>query len=320
MLPLVCCDLLLSGTIKQLPRPETISHASDKACKASQFFWEAFHGNDYARIDEVLAALAAADAECPDDPILTWLLAASNTWKFLERGRAHLTAEQVKVHAVASLHLCQKAEKLDPSRRIIPSFTELGKVVVGHLDGNAALLEEGFQGLRRLTREDPKLQGFVQGWVFSALWCENHPCWNDNIESQFATIDSCTGFRAPRMFPRIGPVLYNYVGHRAARHGDPYCYNNDIVPHNMEGAFLALGDTYLKKGQITQARMAYKSIERCPNYPSFVYKDVVATRLANLEVLRDKFRTDTGKFDVCEPAMFFQSSYACTACHATLGR
>jgi hypothetical protein len=39
--------------------------------------------------------------------------------------------------------------------------------------------------------------------------------------------------------------------------------------------------------------------------------------MANLEGVRDKFRADTGKLDVVEPAMFFQSGYACSACHST---
>ena len=79
---------------------------------------------------------------------------------------------------------------------------------------------------------------------------------------------------------------------------------------------LALGDAYLKQGKIAQARMAYKSVKRCPNYCTWSYKEQLEVRLANLQTLKIKFQDDTAHFDVCEPAMSYLSSYSCTGCHA----
>jgi len=39
-------------------------------------------------------------------------------------------------------------------------------------------------------------------------------------------------------------------------------------------------------------------------------------RLANLETLKGKFRADSGQLDVVEPAMAYQSHFACAVCHA----
>jgi hypothetical protein len=134
------------------------------------------------------------------------------------------------------------------------------------------------------------------------------------LEGYFAMIDAGAGFRVPRHFPRLGPVLYSYMAFRARK--DPVIYNTEVAPHNLEGGLIGLGDAFLKQGKIAKARMVYKSIPRCPNYPNWKYKHHLQTRLANLEVLRDKFRADSGNLDVSEPAMFFQSSFSCTGCHA----
>ncbi len=84
----------------------------------------------------------------------------------------------------------------------------------------------------------------------------------------------------------------------------------------MEGTLLGLGDAYLKQGRIAQARMAYKSIKRCPSYSSWPYQAQLNVRLGNLEPVKNQFRAQTAQLDVLEPAMLFQSSFSCTACHA----
>ena len=98
---------------------------------------------------------------------------------------------------------------------------------------------------------------------------------------------------------------------------DPVCFDTKLAPHNLEGTLLGLGDTHLKKGSLVKARMAYRSVKRAPGYASWPFEAQLEYRLAHLEEVRDKFRCDTRRLDVSEPAMFLQSSYACTACHAT---
>jgi hypothetical protein len=212
------------------------------------------------------------------------------------------------------LRFSEKAQQLDPSIRLNPGFIAVDKAILGFLDGQPALVEEGFDGIRQNTRNDPHFQGFVQGWVFSAMMSERDPHYHEAIDGYFATMDSCANFHVPRRLPRVGPVILSYVAFKARK--DLVCYNNTVAPHNMEGTLLGLGDTYLKQGDVLQARMAYKSVRRCPSYPTWPYKEQLDTRLANLDMLGNKYRADTGKFDVREPAMHFQSSYSCTGCHA----
>jgi hypothetical protein len=98
---------------------------------------------------------------------------------------------------------------------------------------------------------------------------------------------------------------------------DPACYNTDIAPHNLEGTFLGLGDAYAKNGQLPQARASYQNARNTPSYKTWKYQSIVEARLAQLDKLQAKFSADSGQLRVAtEPAMFFQSAYSCTACHA----
>jgi hypothetical protein len=304
----------LYATTPVLPRAVPISLSSEQARQASQYFWDAFHGNDYDRVDDVIAHLTAAYAEYPDDPTLAMLLGMSHYWKFQERGRASLKVAEVLPHLELALRHLQKAQELNPRDRIVPGFVEGGKATLGLLTGDAALEEEGLRGLRRVGRLDATAQGFTIGLVYSAVLSERDCRYAEGIEGFFTNMDGCAHFPIPRHFPYAPRPIYHWLALQARK--DPVCYNNDIVPHNFEGLGLALGDAFLKEGKMCQAALAYKSIKDSPNYCRWPYKSQLETRLKNMEALKCKFRAETAQFDVPEPALFLQSSYSCTACHA----
>ncbi len=285
------------------------------ACEAIDHFWKVFQGNDYAHVDEVIGHLTAAQAAHPQDATINFLLGGSHLWKFHERGRANRSAASVAPHAHLALHHLKIVKELDPNRRTVDVFRDLAIANVALLQGDKALLEESFEAIRSDTRKDPAFNGFVQGWVFSALMSHQDCRYPEAIAGYMATFDTCAGFRVPRAIPRVGPILYSYLALRGRK--DSVCSNSALVPHNLEATFLGLGDAHLKNGSIVKARMAYRSVKRAPSYAAWPYKEQLECRLANLAGVRDKFRADTGKLDVIEPAMFLQSSYACTACHAT---
>jgi hypothetical protein len=291
-----------------------ISNGTERARQATQHFWDAIHANDFAHVDDVIADLTAAEVESPEDPTVALLLGSSHDWKFQERGRAGLSAADAEPHVLLGIEFCQKGLELNPRNRALPGLRDALKAAVGTLHGDRALVEESFQGIRENTRRDPRFQGFVQDWVFSTLLSECDCRYHEAAEGAFAGFDSCAGFRVPRSIPYLPRVVYLWLIVRSEK--EPICYNTDVAPHNLEGTLLALGDTFLKQGKLTQACLAYKGIKRCPNYPSWPYKQELDVRLDNLETLRDKFRADTGKLDVCQPAMLFQSTISCTVCHA----
>lgn len=214
-----------------------------------------------------------------------------------------------------AVHYMQCVQELDPNRRTVDVFLDFAKVDVALVEGDGALLQEGLRGIRIDACKDPAFNGFVQGWVFSAVMSENDCHYREAIQGYFATFDTCAGFRTPRSFPRLGPVLYGYIALRARK--DPVCYNTALAPHNMEATLLGMGDAYVKQGRLGTARIAYRSAKRAPSYSNWLYQEQLECRLANLDALKTKFRAETALLDVSEPAMLFQGSFSCTACHAT---
>ncbi len=278
-------------------------------------FWQVFQGSCYEQVDEVIARLTEAYAEDSQHPTLAFLLGASHLWKFQERGRAGLPAAAVLIDAKLAVQYLQACKALHPDRRTVDVFLDFAKVDVALAEGDSEPLNEGLQGIRIDACKDPAFCGFVQGWVFSAVMSENDCLYHESIQGYFATFDTCAGFRTPRAIPRLGPLLYGYIALRARK--DPVCYNTALAPHNMEATLLGLGDAYVKQGKLGSARIAYRSVKRAPSYSSWLYQDQLECRLENLDALKDKFRAETAMLDVSEPAMFFQCSYSCTACHAT---
>lgn len=287
---------------------------SERALRASKLFWDTFHANEYCKVDAVIAELTAAYQEVPDDATLPGLLAAAHGWKFQERRRACKCAAELRDDAVLSLALFERGAKLNPCNRLLPGLAEGFRAAVGVLDGNKCQVEQSFENIRRFTKADPNVHGFVQGWVFSALLADTDPRYPEAIQGYYAAMDSCAGIRIPRLLPYVPRLAMFWLAHRG--HKDSVCYNTGVSPHNLEGTLLGFGDAFLKQGKLTQAKLVYLSVKNCPNYATWPYQDRLAMRLDNLEKTRDKFRADTGKLDLAEPAMLFQSSIACTVCHA----
>ena len=291
-----------------------MSQRTEQARQATTRFWKVFHANDYNGAAQVIKELTAAWEADPQDAVVARLLGACHGWKFMERGRAKLTAGQVIGDGVACLQFLDKAAALDRHNRVVPSIMVCGNVAKARMLGDSKLLAESFALLEENTKRDPIMNGFVQGWVFSAMLDHDDKRYQEGIDAFFATLDHSTGFAVPRRFPGVNPLINTLLALRA-RH-DSAGYNSAIAPHNLEGTYLGLGDALLKQGKITDARRAYQSVKDSPNYQTWKYQNVLDARLARMEELRDRFRTQSGKLDVAEPAMFFQSSFACCACHA----
>jgi len=297
-----------------IPLGDPISTCSPRATQATTQFWAIFHAADYCQVDVALAGLCAAHQENPNDQTVTLLLGICHLWKFEERGRAQTPDPAITQHLFLGLRLCERARELDPNHRLIPGFIAQASWLAGIVQSDPARLEQTYCDLLQNTKAYPQFHGFLQGWVLSAMLSECDPRYPKAIDGYQATIDSCIGFPAPRNFPIAGPVVYSILAKRGQKH--TVCYNTCVAPHNLEGTFLGFGDAYLKQGKIKQARIAYESVKRAPSYPSWQYKDLLEARLGNLPTLKLKFRAETGQLDVTEPAMSFQSCFACAVCHA----
>lgn len=309
--------LLCSSGVCRADSPDaapSIAVDEGDTCQVIDHFWSVFQGNDYEQVDDLISELTVAHDEHPDDATVAFLLGGSHLWKFQERGRACLSADSVLPHAELAVHYLGKVQELDPGRRTVDVFRHFAEADVALVQGDEPFLSQSLSAIRVDACQDPAFNGFVQGWVFSAVMSEDDCNYPEAIEGYFATFDACAGFRVPRSLPRLGPLLYSFLKLQARK--DPVCFNTKLAPHNLEGTLLGLGDAFVKNGNFLKARMAYRSARRAPSYESWPYQDQIELRLANLRDLEVKFSSETGQLDVSEPAMFFQSSYACTACHA----
>lgn len=301
----------------QLPYPLPLPKQSERACRAGKLFWEVFNGNEYCKVDAVIAELTAAHQETPCDARLNGLLGSAHLWKFMERRRVCKTGPEFRDHVVSAQRHMASALRIDPNIRAIKALEPASRVALAVLDNDPARLEQALDDMRRNTKADPNFHGFVQGFTFAHVYAHDDPRYPEAIEGYFATLDNCMGFRVPRglPIPVFGPLLQSWLAARALR--DPGCYNTEVAPHNLEATLLGLADAYLKQGKLTQARNWYASTKRIRTYPDWFFKDQVDHRLQNLEALRDKFRSDPPNREVAEPVMYSsQSTYACSACHA----
>jgi hypothetical protein len=292
-------------------------YRSPQAAAAAQHFWETFQTANYARSDQSLDLLMEASNSDPDDAHLISLTGLCSFWKVLEHERGGLSSYSTHGLAVQSLHYVEEAGRREPQNRLTPGFVSSAKYQLGAMEHDQGKMRQAMVELQHNTNVYPQFHGFVQGWVLTAMLPPNHPAYEKAVEAYYETLDSCTGIRVPRSFPRLGEFGFFILAKKSVQ--QTVCYNTDVAPHNVEGTLLGLGDALLKQGKQRQAKLVYESIRRIPAYPSWPFKNHLDCRLNNMDRLQHKFAIESGCVDVEEPAMLFQSTIACTCCHATLG-
>lgn len=311
---LASCTAISKKTPTCYRKPE-VPYRTPQAAQAAQNFWAAFHSANYAGSDQALSELMVASQNDPGDTHLVSLVGLCSFWKVLEKNRAGLPAQSMHGLATQSLSYVEEAGRREPSNRLTPGFISSAKYQLGAMQQNSCMMNQAMVELQNNTNIYPQFHGFVEGWVLTAMLPPQHPAYEQAVEAYYETLDSCAGIRVPRSFPRLGEFGFYILAKKSKN--ETVCYNTNIAPHNVEGTLYGLGDALVKQGKLRQAKLVYESIRRVPAYPSWPYKDLLDQRLNNMESLQVKFVRDSGCVDVQEPAMLFQSSIACTCCHAS---
>lgn len=310
---LASCTAISKHTPTCYRKPE-VPYRTPQAAQAAQSFWTAFHSANYAASDQALSDLTVASQNDPGDTHLVSLVGLCSFWKVLEKNRAGLPSQSVYGLATQSLIYVEEAGRRDPSNRLTPGFISSAKYQLGAMQQNCSMMNQAVVELQNNTNVYPQFHGFVEGWVLTAMLPPNHPAYEPAVEAYYETLDSCAGIRVPRSFPRLGEFGFYILAKKSKN--ETVCYNTNVAPHNVEGTLYGLGDALVKQGKLRQAKLIYESIRRVPAYPTWPYKDHLEHRLNNMQSLQAKFVQDSGCVDVQEPAMLFQSSIACTCCHA----
>lgn len=301
---------------KSVPMELPIAGKSAAARAATEKWWTVFHADSAEALPEVLAELTAAHDAGPSDPLLSTILAGAHLWRFITRHRTGLSRDEVVEALEASHRYGEEAIRLDPGddTATAPSIVSLTSWTLNELQGrpeaNAAVDIDVLE--RSLVY--PEFAGFIQGWLLGAMHKPGDRYF-DQVELGYdVVLDACASPLPIPDPPRFNKLLHTIFALRVCR--APVCYENVAAPHNIEGMFFAMGDAWLKAGDIERARIWYENVKTGPRYDSWKYSELLEDRLSNLERYRRKFLDDTGKIlDVTEPAMQFQSEHSCGVCH-----
>jgi tetratricopeptide (TPR) repeat protein len=300
--------------------PLPVSGASPAAGNASIEFWNALRGDNYAALPGALDVLEAADRASPDDAHLSMLTGMGYAWLYFGQYSPDADALQgdpaYRARLAAALdqsvaHLT-RAQQLAPGDRILPGFVAAARFLQARVNHDQAAEDAAYQELLSNTKAYPQFQGFIQGWVLTAMYPPASPRFQDGINGYFASLDSCVGFSVSPSDPSAPAFVFNILAK-----ADPACYDTDIAPHNLEGTFLGLGDAFAKRGQLAQARASYENALRVPAHLEWPFLHLLEERLDKLDQLNGSFNATSGqpRVGLGPPVMFFQAYYSCTACH-----
>ncbi|MGA2052869.1 MAG: hypothetical protein ABSH19_06125, partial [Opitutales bacterium] len=312
---------VVAGCVAEKPpsivyTPLPVASATPAAADASAMFWQALQGDHYQDLPAAITALENVQSTQPNDPHLNMLLGMAYAW--LDFGQYSPGADGLKNDASyqttlaqagsLAVHYLTRARELAPDDRILPGFLATAQFLQARANHDQAAEDAAYQALLANTKAYPQFQGFVQGWVLTAMYPADSPRFADGMNGYYASLDSCVGFPVSRNDPSAPDFVFNILAK-----ADPACYNTSTAPHNLQGTFLGLGDAFAKQGRLTQAREAYENVMRVPDHISWSYLHLVDGRLRKLDQLQKDFTTTSGQVRVApgEPAMFFQAYYSC---------
>lgn len=291
-----------------------LAKSSPLATEASYELWESLHTDNSDNLDAIIEKLTEAYALHQDDEVLNSLIGGAHIWRFSLRERFGKTAVEMKADLIAGHKYSADNVRLFPNHR-----TSTARSMVAHVDwqlavieGDEALAEQSHLQMLANSQSWPEFAGFVQGWAIAALMEPSSQYYRTAILGYEFMLNQCAGFRLPAKV-KFNKFMHSLYSLKSIF--NPVCYNNTIAPHSIEGTLLSIGDAWLKRGDIERAQLWYHNATTSPTYPTWKYRDQLQDRLERTEFYRDKFLADSGKLDVVEPAMSYQSVYSCGLCH-----
>jgi hypothetical protein len=125
-------------------------------------------------------------------------------------------------------------------------------------------------------------------------------------EALWSAADACAGQTLDRGHPALTPAADADWPRKRA------CRNSEMAPHNLEGYWLAVGDTMLKKGDLGSARAAYAAAHGPESYSTWAFRRVLEDHEARILELSSGLQANDPKAD---GEMMINSAHACVACH-----
>ena len=300
-----------------------------RAQQAKDEFWRVFSASSYELAPVVSAQLDAASANLPDDPELVLLAAHSKFWQVVESQRDQLgTSPQTfqMLSQAAGMQLGQYMQMRPDDKRPFSWIAPLqfaGAAATGDMAGLQAAMDLADVGIAQA----PGFNNFAR-LVMEAQLPATHPLYARALDGAYGLLearfdrtisrDDATSIDMHGLVAAGKCQSDSYPSRPAAAHGayanpDPTCWNSWLAPHEYEGLWLFLGDTWLKGSHLSAARQAYENATLLPSYVTWPYKDLVHDRLTNFDELSDRLSDATVDND---PVLINQSEATCSVCHA----
>ncbi len=282
--------------------------SSEVAHTADERFWSALHGADYAAYPQALAAVEAALAQAPEDPVQNAHLGWLHFWRLSEAGSFRTSRQEQGADLTSAAQYFKRAVELQPTEARYLGFYATTQIVESALASDAAGSLRAEATMNRAVGMWPEFNLFTAGYVHSSDPYDS-PEYATAMQQMWLDLDVCTAQRVSREHPEFANLPpQTTVGPKRA------CWNSSIAPHNLEGFFLNFGDMLVKNGEVALARAMYANARLSTSYASWAYREVLERRIIDAETNVAAFR------DLAPPAqgsapMMVQSDFSCMACH-----
>lgn len=281
----------------------------------NQYFWRNFHTGDYSNIDSVLYYLSAAYNENPNHLETVTHLGFTHMWALSERANLHPIPPTIGDHAVLALKYFGESYKLNPNDPRVLGFLADAKMAVAELSEDAKMAKDGYLNGIKSIKQWKLFNNFTIGYVFSQLH-HNSSEFEKALKWQLEVLDDCYCLKFEKDTEKLikyGPINDTITNLKRKR----ACWDSWIVPHNVEGFHLNLGDMLVKNGDWEKGVQVYNMVKQAPNYQSWPFKSLLENRIIAAEENVIKFRLpiDDSKKNEIDDVMLVNSSISCISCH-----
>ncbi len=284
------------------------SDPNDKIKDPKELFWDAFYGGNYERLPLVIEQLSGAFFENPNDPEITLLLAHSHLWKAGESSRLGNPPPSIFDNFIVAKYYFDKTILLNPEDYRLQGWSASVDVTLGMLHSTPELIERGYANVLASVPMYPEFNHFNVGFPFGLL-PPTDPMFEVAMDHMWAGVDACLDTK----IDRESPDYASYMSLETDEGPKRVCWNNDKLPHGLEGFFLGFGDMLVKNGQPDVAKIMYANAKYSSVYDEWNFKDVLEERIISADERAKAYKSPN---PAEHPALMINEPYACVGCHA----
>jgi tetratricopeptide (TPR) repeat protein len=300
---------LLLAACAEEPAPDRLYDAP--ATAAREAFFDALWAGDYDAVDPIADDLTAEALD--GDAASQALVGFAHAWTLAERRRAPEPDPGVTAHADLAVLAFERAVEQSPDDARLVGFRGSMLQAQGSIWGDAALQRKGWFDTAESARRWPEWGKFTQAYGLVTM-DKDERLFARGVELYWENLDACADEAVPRVDLDWAPYAA-YVDASDDKNRRA-CGNTDVVPHNIEGFFVIMGDHVAKSGDLESARNLYENALALDD-GTWPYRSVAEQRLVDLAELPAWFAVEPAEDEAYDPRQnyVFGGPYGCTICH-----